>query len=91
MNPNEIEVLIHCHYSREEHPRVHAAAVSGALSMWQEKGCIEPNDYIKDRYRITERGRAHIAQICNLPLPLSRKVWVTSEGKEIGREFSSPS
>jgi hypothetical protein len=33
------------------------------------------------KYKTTERGRAHIQQLCNLPLPSS--VWVDSNGKVI--------
>ena len=84
----DLEVLLHCYYSPEAHPREDAPAVQSSYKLLECYGLIEPICYMVgvdttnlSKYKITERGRAHIQQLCNLPLPSS--AWVDSNGKLI--------
>lgn len=83
-SPCNIEVLLHCYYSPEVHPRENAPAVQSSYELLELCGLIEPvyNEVtITNKYRTTERGRAHIQQLCTLPLPSS--AWVDFNGKPI--------
>ena len=83
-SPCDIEVLLHCYYSPEEYPRVYAPAVQSSYGILVLCGLIEPvyNEVtITSEYRTTERGRAHVKQLCTLPLPSS--AWVDNNGKVI--------
>jgi len=78
MTPNEIEVLIHCHVSPTDHPRKDAPAVRDALQNFLHCELVENVDGI---YYTTSRGRAHIAQLCNIEFPA--QAWVTKHGEII--------
>ena len=79
MTPNDIEILIHCHCSPVRHPRWHAPAVSESLNSMERNGLIvQVSDGI---YKTTDRGRAHLHQLCTLPWPV--KKWVDYKGNEI--------
>ena len=87
-SPCNIEVLLHCYYSPEVHPREDAASVISSYKLLELRGLIEPQCFMDEadttnlnKYRTTERGRAHVQQLCNLPLPSS--AWVDSNGKLI--------
>jgi hypothetical protein len=83
-SPCNIEVLLYCYYSPDAHPREDAPAVQSSYKLLECYGLIEPvyNEVtITNKYRTTERGRAHIKQICALPLPSS--AWVDGNGKLI--------
>jgi hypothetical protein len=87
-SPCDIEVLLHCYYSPEIHPKKDAPAVQISYSRLRLCGLIELQCFILgvdttnlNEYRTTERGRAHVQQLCNLPLPSS--AWVDSNGKLI--------
>jgi hypothetical protein len=87
-SPCNIEVLLHCYYSPEVHPREDTPAVQTSYRFLECYGLIESQCYMigtdttnLSKYKTTERGRAHIQQLCNLPLPSS--VWVDSNGKVI--------
>lgn len=43
--------------------------------------CAELLQATENKYKTTEKGRAHIQQLCTLPLPSS--VWIDSNGKPI--------
>lgn len=78
MTPLEIEVLIHCHVSPFEHPRANATAVSEALRTLEVNGLIEQR---LGHYTTTDRGAAHIHQLCTTPWPVQK--WVDAQGKII--------
>jgi hypothetical protein len=83
-SPCNIEVLLHCYYSSDAHPREDTPGVQSSYRLLELCSLIEPvyNDKSSEnKYRTTERGRAHIQQLCTLPLPSS--VWVDSNGKVI--------
>lgn len=81
MTPNAIEILIHCYVTSEPHPRYYAPAVSEELEHMERNGLIVKTDNSQNSYRTTERGEAHIQQLCQLEWP--RKIWVGSDGKQI--------
>ena len=79
MTPNDIEVLIHCHVSPSVHPRADAPAVRDALRSLEANGLIEQRD--QEYYHTTDRGRAHINQLCSLSWPI--QAWVNYAGEVI--------
>ncbi len=78
MTPNAIEVLIHCHVCPLPHPRSDAPAVAEELQSLQANRLIEPEPGSPGGYRTTDRGRAHIAQLCNTPWP--KQAWIGADG-----------
>lgn len=68
MTPNDIEILIHYYSSLRHHPRLDAPAVSGAIDDFMMRGLLISNSS-NSGYEVTDLGRAHIAQLCNLPIP----------------------
>lgn len=68
MTPNDIEILIHCHVSGSKHPRLEAPAVKESILAFLNDGMISELDEI-GFYGTTDKGKAHIAQLCSLPLP----------------------
>jgi len=79
MSPNDIEVLLHCYYCTQEHPRFDAPAVKGAITMMVNEGLIYNEG--KNIYTTTKKGEAHIKQLCNLPFP--REGFLGFDGHEI--------
>ncbi len=78
MTPLELEVLIHCYYSPELHPRFTAPSVEAAYESHIKAELIKP---VKEYFTATEKGKAHIAQILALPLP--KTGWVDKHGEII--------
>jgi hypothetical protein len=83
MTPLTIEILLHCYYSPEVHPRRDAPAVAEAFLLLLQSGLIErcPDETSDDRCRTTARGVAHVAQLCCLAWPTAG--WVGADGKLI--------
>ena len=79
MTPNDIEFLIHCHVSPRVHERIESNAIQETIEYFLEDGLIIPHD--NNLYYTTEKGAAHVNQLCNLPLP--KQVFVDYEGKVI--------
>jgi hypothetical protein len=79
MTPNEIEILIHYHVSPAPHPRIDALAVNEATRRMVDNGLIEQRE--DEGYHTTDRGRAHISQLCTLPWPVA--VWADRDGLTI--------
>lgn len=77
MNPNEIEIMIHCHTSRATNPRRHAPAVKEAMSMLEAAEMIKPaipeSGADADYFVTTEKGKKYIEMLCETPMP--EKVW----------------
>lgn len=82
MTPNDIDILLHYHVSPTDHPRLHAPAVKQSISMLIHEGLL----YLADNnmYATTDRGFAHVRQLCNLPFP--EKAWVGADGKVIAND-----
>lgn len=81
MTPNGIEILIHCHVCPLPHPRREAPAVAEELDSFQRNGLIEPLPGNFGGFRTTDRGRAHIEQLCRTAWPI--QAWVGADGKLI--------
>jgi hypothetical protein len=79
----DLEVLFHCHCSPEVHPRVDSSAVQKSYKLLEECNLIENlySEETESEYTTTERGRVHIKQLCELPLPNS--AWIDGNGKLI--------
>lgn len=79
MTLNDIEVLLHCHTRPIVHPRIDEPAVKEALISLSVNGLIEQrgNDY----YETTDKGMAHVEQICGLPWPT--QAWIGENGNII--------
>lgn len=83
MTPNDIEVLIHCSCSAVKHPRYDAPAVKDSLKMFIDLGMIEATSE-PSVFNVTEKGRAHLIQLCNTPFPTCK--WVDVNGNVISSE-----
>lgn len=78
MTPNDIEMLIYFHCSSSAHPRIDAPACQEAVRM------MLCNDLIRHSGRTfgtTDKGAAHLAQLCATPFP--EQAWVDSQGRVI--------
>lgn len=72
MTPNDIEILLHCHTSSTQHPRMNAPAVRSAFESLETNGLIEQH---KEGYFVTtDRGKAHVHTLCSTPWPIRK--WV---------------
>ena len=84
MSPSSIEVLLHCHCSPLPHPRIDVLSVQKDIQELFVKGLILPTTevdravYEQGAYKTTERGAAHIAQLCQVPYPELR--WIGFDG-----------
>lgn len=82
MTPNAIEILIHCHVSPIPHPRRDSRAVAEELESLEMNGLIKLIDNARNVYTTTDRGAAHVSQLCKTPWPVQK--WVDAHGKIIG-------
>jgi hypothetical protein len=73
ITPLLIEILLHCHYSPEPHPRVHVSAIAEALAAFMREGMIEPRE-VRGCYQTTERGAAWVEMLCATPFPV--QAWI---------------
>lgn len=66
--PSNLEVLLHCHYSPEIHPRIDAPAVKEGLDYLLRTSMIEfgSGRFI---YKTTAKGRAYIDYLMQVPFP----------------------
>lgn len=76
--PNDIEILIHCCCIAAPHPRCDAPAVRETLEQFVADG-IAIADQSGQFYGATEKGRAWLAAICNVPYPEQR--WIDEHGR----------
>jgi hypothetical protein len=88
ITPAEIEILLYCYHSPEIHPRIDSLCVKSGLANLEMCLLIEPQVYMSgidttnlSTHRTTERGSAHIKQLCSLPLP--KHVWANQNGRVI--------
>ena len=85
MTPNAIEILIHCHVCQLPHPRKDSPAVAEELRHLQLNGMIEKAPGSPECYITTDRGSAHIEQLCRTEWPV--KAWIGANGKRIEEPF----
>jgi hypothetical protein len=68
MTPSDIELLLFCYYSPEVHPRIDAPAIVKGIEMLLKHNLICPSE-TPCVYNATERGSAHVKQMCSLHFP----------------------
>lgn len=73
MSPSDIELLAHCYFIREPHPRQDTPAIREGIKRLEFLELIEPGKEVPKYYVTTEQGAAHITQLCDLPLP--KQAW----------------
>lgn len=66
VSPSNLELLLHCHVSPEQHPRLEAKAIKGGLEYLQGHGMIERYDRT---WTTTEKGKFYIEYILSIPFP----------------------
>lgn len=74
MTPNDIDVLLHYYCSPAEHPRYEAPAVQETIAEFLRIGLICSRIGGGNSYTITKLGMAHVKQLCDLPIPVTRFV-----------------
>ena len=78
LNPNIIEVLLHCYISPRPHPRFDAPAVQEALHLLEVRELIAPTDpppadpMAPFAYRTTEGGVFLVKALCAVPFPVKK-------------------
>ncbi len=80
MTPLEITILLHCYARADGIPNREAPAVKKAIERFFSNDLIE-QELTECGLCCTEKGKAHVLQLCNLPLPTSQ--WVDREGRQI--------
>jgi len=78
MTPNDIEILIHCHVSPAPHPRYEY--ITDVIRQLLTSDLIQHGDE-PNSFRTTERGAAHVEQLCDTPWPV--QAWVRADGEVI--------
>jgi DNA-binding PadR family transcriptional regulator len=81
MTPNDIEILIHYYVSPNPHPRIDAGAVKQAVQAFVKDGIFIEADGDKSGYSVTDKGKAWLATILNVPYP--KKIWVDGRGNKV--------
>lgn len=67
-SPSNLELLLHCYYSTEAHPRRGAPAVEEGIEYLQRHGMIDRADFP----RATEKAEAFIKHLLAVPFPVQR-------------------
>ena len=83
MTPHEIEFLIWCYAAADEHPRINAPVFKETIPKFERLGLITKDSVGENLYTTTEKGAAHIKQLCSLELPVYKAVWVDKHGEII--------
>lgn len=79
--PLGLTTLLHIFSVAEPLPE--APAVKNAVAAFISLGLIRGNSNKACGYETTELGQAHVHQLCNLPYPKKRTVFVGMDGKDI--------
>ncbi len=71
MTPMSIEVLLWCYYSPLPYPDINLNSVQEIILQFLEFKLIviSKTNYEFPVYDCTDLGKAHVRQLCNLPLP----------------------
>ena len=81
MTPSTLELLMHHHVVPGPHPRSDAPAIQEGLKQLVHHGLIEAVPAQVGVYETTEKGAAHIQQLCALPFP--EYVYIDYKGEKI--------
>lgn len=65
-SPSNLELLLHCHVSPAEHPRMEAPAIQAGIRYLSAQGLIEPYDRT---YQTTAKGKFFIEHLMKVPFP----------------------
>lgn len=81
LTPLHIELLIFSavHEDDDKHPRIDNKTVKSFFMDLVSEGLLKQT--IENSFTCTSKGRAHISQLCNVPLP--RTEWIGFDGKII--------
>jgi len=79
-SPNNIDVLLHCHTSSTEHPRIDALAVQEAIQMLLTLAAIERKE--GNIFSTTPLGQAWVNALCAVEVP--RKAFVDKNDNIVG-------
>jgi hypothetical protein len=79
MTSVELETLLQCYYIADYNPGVQR--YQSAINKLSYDGLIYMDG---DRYTTTEKGAAHVKQLCSLPYPKEELRWVDANGNRIG-------
>lgn len=77
-SPSDVELLLHCYYCPDPHPRYHAPAITEGIKKLIRLGAIEATVY-SNIFATTPLGVAWVKAICNVQPP--RSVFVDEKGK----------
>ncbi len=80
MTSLEITILLHCHTRNDEIPYRDLPAVKQVVQALLVDELIKA-DGDRCGFCCTEKGKAHVRQLCNVPLPVSQ--WVDVAGNQI--------
>jgi len=87
MTPLTITVLLHCYTSQAPVPNARAPAVKDTIIWLIRERMILPVQGVGDVYATTERGVAHIVQLCKTRMPSHQ--WLDSAGQAINLEWDT--
>lgn len=73
LNPSNLELLIHCHVTPEQHPRGDAPAIKEGIHYLLKEGMIERYDR---SYTTTKKGQFYIEHLLSLPFPVEHTTYV---------------
>lgn len=79
MTPFEINFLLHCYARVDVFPQKDALVMSDTVTKFIADGLIIATT--PEMWSTTERGRAHVEQLCMLPFP--RLEWIGFDGSKI--------
>jgi hypothetical protein len=69
-SPSNLELLLHCHYSPEQHPRLRAPAIQEGIDYLIGHGMIRhARGGDPEIYDTTEKGVAYIDYLMQVPFP----------------------
>ena len=82
MTPIELETLLRCYYVPDFIPTT--KATDSAIRLLVSNGLVILYD---ESYVPTERGELHVKQLCSLPYPSKKSVWVDGNGEVIREAY----
>lgn len=68
-NPSNLELLLHCYYTNEVHPRFDAPAIQAGIQELRNADMIKRSDTYKLVYEVTPKAEAYIKYLMKVPFP----------------------
>lgn len=69
-SPSNLELLLHCYYSGEVHPRYDAPAIQAGLEYLRQTDMIMPVSIGARTHKVTARGEFYIKYLMTIPFPV---------------------